>query len=220
MKEAVVFDLDGTLCDDRPRLNDLNSTLDSDKWDKYHRMCESDIPFPAIQKMIRHHITQGREIFIVTARPEAYKDITKAWLEKFGIKYYDLVMKPYEDRGPSWLYKISAINRIEAQGFKVVGAYDDSELVLIEYEREGILAVKCKDGAIVEIYNEDYSGANPNYLETSAAVIGAIAFCELSAWVFGVINVVNPSLLMLTFILVPFIFLMGRIHRRNTSDFI
>ena len=95
-KDIVIFDLDGTLADIDTRRS--FSTKDNGKmdWDKFFDPANisMDQPNPPVIKMAQALDDQGFKIVILSGRSKATKDATKDWLNKFGVPFSVLKMRP------------------------------------------------------------------------------------------------------------------------------
>lgn len=130
---VVMFDLDGTLCDDRWRQhlilsdNVTHGDLDA-KWDAYHAACGQDLP-------INLHLLDGLSTFdvaFVTSRPEKFREKTKQWLREniYSHRNSPLLMRPIGDHRHSPELKVDLMRKHLGGGDNVTDAYDDRQDVL------------------------------------------------------------------------------------------
>src|SRR3546814_17403967 len=83
---AVIFDLDGTICDPSGRLYHLDGEKD---WKSFHAAAGDDTPIDPIVQLVRMLFKAAEAgagldaVLIVTARHDEpnYEQITRAWLE-------------------------------------------------------------------------------------------------------------------------------------------
>ncbi len=88
----VIFDLDGTLADIDHRLHFVqNGNKD---WDGFYAACVDDKPKAAIIELALMCDDAGHEIIISSGRSENVRAQTEAWLEKHGVNYATLLMRP------------------------------------------------------------------------------------------------------------------------------
>lgn len=121
MDEQVIFDLDGTLSDNRHREHLIEG--EDKKWRKYLDKCVEDSP---VQKMVSklNKISEEYEIIILTCRSDEVEEETIDWLEKHNVNYDKLIMLP-EGR---WKIKDSKFKRDELRTMEnPVKAFDDKE---------------------------------------------------------------------------------------------
>jgi uncharacterized HAD superfamily protein len=91
MDEQIIFDLDGTLADNRHREYLIEG--EDKQWRKYLAKCAKDSP---VQKMISmlNEMSEEYEIIILTCRSDEVEEETVEWLEEHGVNYDRLIMLP------------------------------------------------------------------------------------------------------------------------------
>lgn len=116
----AIVDLDGTISDDRHRAH-----LKGD-WDAYNALCESD---PVMNRyIIDDNLAAGRTIVILTARPQNYNAITRAWLNKHwpgDAEHFWVVMRPEGDRRSSPELKVERFEHHALRWEDVREVWDD-----------------------------------------------------------------------------------------------
>jgi phosphoglycolate phosphatase-like HAD superfamily hydrolase len=119
----VLFDLDGTLADDRQRHHHLEGVED---WEAYHSACVDDVAVEAVVVLLRLlRKSDVDQVHILTGRFEQYRDITVEWLGRQGITFDRLHMRPDGDKRKNAEYKRSAIEGLTTQGFDPLLLVDD-----------------------------------------------------------------------------------------------
>lgn len=119
-REAYIFDLDGTVCDERHR----NKFAIAKDWDNYHRLLDGDLPIEQVVK-IMHTLNESAWIILLTARPEKYREMTLAWIDKHGIPCQELHMRPDGDYRTSPELKLEIFTqRIEPE-YDVIAVFED-----------------------------------------------------------------------------------------------
>lgn len=88
-KKIAIFDLDGTLCDNRHR----EHLAQEKKWDAFHAACHLDTIHPHIEAIL-HGLKATHIIVLLTGRDERYLEQTRQWLNDHGITYDFLFMRP------------------------------------------------------------------------------------------------------------------------------
>ena len=73
-----LIDIDGTICDDIPN-------------EEPERMVTAEV-YPDALETLNKWYDEGHIITFFTSRTEAHREVTTAWLEKFGFKYHGLLM--------------------------------------------------------------------------------------------------------------------------------
>lgn len=135
--EAVVVDVDGTLCD----VSGIRHyVVDPDRrnFDKFHRASALCPPIPETIEWVEDHRRRGRAIIVVTARQRTYESITRTWLRKWEVPFDALLMRATRDQRPDKDVKRDILASIRAEGFDVVAAIDDNPGVIALWESESI----------------------------------------------------------------------------------
>lgn len=132
----VLCDVDGTLSswDHRPRLmGDIVTTMEYVAW---HKLCVSD---PAIERnlmLLRALYEAGYRIDLVTARPDECRVETMEWLDRHGVPYAGLLMRPMANSVDGAQIKREwAIGRYTPQ--QVLLVLDDEETCVQMWRAEG-----------------------------------------------------------------------------------
>lgn len=140
MKTAIV-DLDGTLCVIDHRLRHVTGS--NRNWDAFfHGIPDDELnePIAAVVDALRH---AGYEIVLCSGRPEKCRDVTVAWLEKYGIYYSSLYMRPDGDTRPDHIVKKQLLDGIREDGFEPFVVIDDRQSVVDMWREEGLLCLQC-----------------------------------------------------------------------------
>ena len=151
-KDTVIFDLDGTLAliDDRRAL----ATKDNGKmdWGVFFDPSNIDLDLPndPVIKMAQLLDSQGFKIVIFSGRSKATKDVTKDWLNKFGVPFNILKMRPTgngfqfmpDDKlKKKWLDDIFGDNKD-----RILCVFDDRQKVVNMWRDNGIDCFQVADG--------------------------------------------------------------------------
>lgn len=135
-REAVLVDVDGTLCDNRDILHLLVDEAQRD-YDRYHAesmMCPAN---PGTVAWVDAHRQEGRAILIVTARRRRWEGLTDAWLRKHSFAHDGMFMRDDHDERPDDHVKLDMLHGIREQ-YEVIAAIDDHPRVAALWEREKI----------------------------------------------------------------------------------
>ena len=143
-----VFDMDGTLTDNRWR--EYMVPFDSDyqrlsedeieaKWRIFHMAAGNDRPNKQLIKYAKK-VAKDANILILTARPDYAYEVTKKWLKKYGVPFDAIIMRnegEYDTHNYVWkpieLRKFIK-NKLDA----VVEMWDDDERILDAMEKIGV----------------------------------------------------------------------------------
>ncbi len=123
---AVVWDLDGTLADDRARAHFVEVEQGRARdWRSYFDAIDQDPPIAASMEVLRALHAAGLRIVFLTGRPEYTRPKTERWLEANGLTEYDeLLMRPPHDLRPSGFFKVDEIERLRRR-YELVCAFED-----------------------------------------------------------------------------------------------
>ena len=139
MRTAAVFDIDGTLADDRHRRHLIDWTqADPDKrYERYHEAVRVDELINS-ELVNKHHLREDI-IWFLTARPQFCHPHTVDWL-KNNFPYLpsiNIMMRNNEDHRHSPELKLDMLRDLQDRLYDIVAIYDDREDTLIELERHG-----------------------------------------------------------------------------------
>jgi phosphoglycolate phosphatase-like HAD superfamily hydrolase len=135
LPEAVIFDVDGTLCDVRS-IRHLVAGPRRD-FHSFH-MRSVDCPPNEEVKEAAHHARQvGRAVIVVTARMECYRHVTSMWLALNQIPSDALYMRRDGDFRKDFLVKREILAKIRRR-WNPVHAWDDNPEVIALWQQENI----------------------------------------------------------------------------------
>ncbi|HIQ13587.1 MAG TPA: hypothetical protein EYH44_04305 [Thermoprotei archaeon] len=144
MRDAVVYDIDNTLIDVRRRLyiclkeasNGRKiyrlSDLTPEERDRFWEIFLSpkyiylDRPIKETIEEVNAKYDSGLYVIILTGRPENMYRVTISQLNRYGVKFHRIYMRPIHDKNPDYIYKPSQISRILAENFNILEYHDDS----------------------------------------------------------------------------------------------
>jgi len=134
LPEAVIFDVDGTLCD----VSGIRHLLDGPgRFDKFHRMSINCPPHQWVVDAAKAEDAAGRAVLIVTGRSTRYRDITAVWLALHGVPSESMFMRAHDDFRPDDVVKAEILAKIRTR-WTPVAAWDDRPSIVRLWEREGI----------------------------------------------------------------------------------
>lgn len=123
---AAVWDLDGTLSDDRARAHFVEVESGRKRnWESYFDAVDEDPPIAASMEILQALRAHGVRIVYLTGRPEFTRPKTQRWLEANGLDEYDLLlMRPSGERRHAGEFKVDEIRRLRER-YEVVCAFED-----------------------------------------------------------------------------------------------
>lgn len=132
--EAVIFDMDGTLCDVRGIRHLLNGP---GRFHAFHTASIDCPPHPWVVEAARREQAAGRAVLIVTARQARYRNLTAMWLALHGVPSDAMWMRGDHDHRPDYGVKREILAWIRAL-YRPVHAFDDNPSVLELWAEENI----------------------------------------------------------------------------------
>ena len=131
---TIIFDLDGTLADNRHRDNLIEG--DNKRWDKYFEMCFKDEPYKDVIQMCNLFYEIGFHVVILSGRSDRVKDKTVAWLEQNKVSYSELHMRKDSDHRPDTIVKKQIMDR-HFNNVKIFAIFDDRDCVVKMWRDNG-----------------------------------------------------------------------------------
>jgi phosphoglycolate phosphatase-like HAD superfamily hydrolase len=141
---AVVFDVDGVLADATARQHHLNGPGRRD-WQAFFRAAGGDEVIAELARLAEL-IDPSHTLVLLTARPTTILDITVEWLNRNGLRWDLLVMRPAADYLPSPDAKRLAVRELRAAGFDLRLAIDDDRRNVDMFHAEGIPCIYIHSG--------------------------------------------------------------------------
>ncbi|MEX2581829.1 MAG: HAD family acid phosphatase [Gemmatimonadota bacterium] len=123
---AVVWDLDGTLADDRARAHYVEVAEGTKRdWKSYFDAIEEDPPIAASIAILRALHRDGFRVVFLTGRPEYTRGRTERWLKANGLDEYDqLLMRPNGERRPAGEFKSEVLDGLNEK-YEILCAFED-----------------------------------------------------------------------------------------------
>jgi phosphoglycolate phosphatase-like HAD superfamily hydrolase len=139
--KAVVWDLDGTLSDDRARAHYVEVEQGQKRdWESYFDAIEDDPPIAASIELLHALRRSGTRIIYLTGRPEYTRLRTQRWLKANGLDEFDLLlMRPHGERRHAGQFKVEVIQELREK-YEIVCAFED-RMDVAEHLRQSGLAV-------------------------------------------------------------------------------
>lgn len=148
-QQAIIVDLDGTLCDNSYRVQYVDGSQKKD-WDKFNALSANDPVVEWCLDLVKGFDNQGYHIVFLTARQgtDSTKKITEEWLDrnvKPYVPHYSLVMRDVGDYRTDFITKQDLYMQKVAPFYDVAFAIDDKLSVCQMWRSLGIAALHCKD---------------------------------------------------------------------------
>ena len=126
LPRAVIWDLDGTLSDDRARAHFVEVEEGRERdWESYFDAIDEDPPIAASIELLHALRAHGVRIVYLTGRPEFTRPKTERWLKANGLDEYDVLrMRPAGERRHAGRFKVDEVARLREE-YEIVCAFED-----------------------------------------------------------------------------------------------
>lgn len=134
--DAVIADLDGTLCD----VSSIEHLVAGEERDfhAFHAASADCPPNAAAVEAVRDARQRGLGVLIVTSREFIWRDLTLDWLAEHEIPYDELVMRIVGDYRADHVVKAEALDDLQKRGWRVTDAWEDRDDIAELWESRGI----------------------------------------------------------------------------------
>tara|TARA_B110000259_G_scaffold26588_1_gene27506 strand:+ start:1913 stop:2374 length:462 start_codon:yes stop_codon:yes gene_type:complete len=152
MKKTAIFDLDGTLAlidARRAKSTNVNGKMD---WDTFFdpNNIQLDLPNQPVIEMAKMLKEQGHSIVIFSGRSKVTKVATMEWLNKFGVPFDVLKMRPDNSEFkfmPDNKLKQHWLDQLFPDKSSILCIFDDRDKVVKMWRENGIACFQVAEGA-------------------------------------------------------------------------
>jgi hypothetical protein len=149
----IIFDLDGTLADNRHRrwlVEGLDRTGHKKDYDAFFDACPGDTPIVPVIKLF-DTLADTMELQIWSGRSERVRGLTIDWLNThisglYGWPSILTRMRPEKDNTPDDKLKERWLNEELAKGTVIDMVFDDRNKVVAMWRRRGIVCAQVAEG--------------------------------------------------------------------------
>jgi len=144
IRNAVIFDLDGTISDlehRRPMLSERPP-----RWDDFYEACHLDGFNSWAGELRRAMAAAGYKIIILSGRMATVKEKTEDWLDKHNFEYDALVMREAGNTEPDNALKKRFYQDLVKPYFNVLFVVDDRQKVVDMWRELGLVCLQCDKG--------------------------------------------------------------------------
>ena len=143
---TIVFDIDGTLADIEHRLPYIEKDRAKRDWKSFNALCPHDEPIQPIIDVCNEFFKKGKFIVLCTAREESMRKGTVEWLDKHGVNYHSLMMRPLKNFKDDTLIKGDMVDILLKNNCEIELVYDDRPKVIRMFEARNLPVVDCGNG--------------------------------------------------------------------------
>ena len=137
-RNAICFDLDGTLCDVLHRRHFVATKPKN--WGAWNRAMVNDTPNAAVEFVFRaltYYIDKDTDLIFVSGRSDDYREKTEDWLAKHCFEYHSLLMRKERDNRDDSIVKGEIADEIE-KTHNILFVFDDRKRVVDMWVNRGI----------------------------------------------------------------------------------
>ena len=87
----------------------------------------------------------GKKIILASGRPERTRVATEEWLQRNGVAYDDLFMRPDNDHRADTILKSQMLDAILADGDDISFVIDDRPTVVAMWRERGLVCLQCRN---------------------------------------------------------------------------
>jgi len=140
---AVVFDIDGVLSDAAGRQHFIEHGRRD--WSAFFEACGDD---PVIEEVARlvELLDPALAVVLLTGRPLRVRPQTRAWLDRYGLRWDLLVMRDRGDYSQVTVFKRGVVHDLRIYGFDLRLAMEDDPSNHAMFVDEGIPCVYIHSG--------------------------------------------------------------------------
>jgi len=148
---CYLFDIDGTIADLHHRLHFIRTEGQKKDWRSFFAATKDDKPIPHIIELA-HKLWATTQIVFVSGRSDECREDTEAWLEQQGFGYVGersvrhLYMRKAGDYRADDIVKGELLDRILADGYEPIMAFDDRKRVVDMWRARGIPCAQVAEG--------------------------------------------------------------------------
>lgn len=138
-RNAVIFDLDGTICDVTHRRHFVATKPKN--WKAWNEGMVNDTPNAAVEFVFRALNNASNaadtDLIFVSGRSDDYREKTEEWLNKYNFAYNALFMRKCKDNRDDSIVKGEIADEIE-KTHNILFVFDDRKRVVDMWTRRGV----------------------------------------------------------------------------------
>jgi len=139
---CYLFNLDGTLSDLTHRLHHIQK--EPKDWNAFFDGCVNDAPVPHIVELALT-LAESLPVVFVSGRSDRVRSETSLWLVRLGLDG-PIYMRKDGDHRPDQLVKGELLDKILADGYAPIMAFDDRDQVVKMWREKGVPCAQVADG--------------------------------------------------------------------------
>lgn len=140
---CYIIDIDGTIADVTHRLHHIQSTPKN--WDAFFEACDGDAPIEHM-RALTNALGEAHAVVYASGRPERTRAKTWNWIVEHGFGDGVLYMRADGDHRDDSIVKAEMLDRIRADGYQPLLAFEDRSRVVEMWRRLGIPCAQVAPG--------------------------------------------------------------------------
>jgi len=152
-KQAIIWDIDGTLSNPEHRSIYVNCEKKDRDFDKFRELAYLDTPKIVEIGICNGNHLNGFKVIFCTGRLESDREMTIKWLKDHGVAAahavvpLDLRMRPDERQfEKDYVVKSDILDEILNEGYTVHMVYDDRDQVVKMFRKRGLICHQVQNG--------------------------------------------------------------------------
>jgi hypothetical protein len=141
---VAVFDLDGVLSDAAGRQHYLDGS-GRKNWTGFFDAVGDDPLVIEVNRLLEL-LDPRLTVVLLTARPLRVRPLTLAWLERYGVRWDLLVMRPDGDYQPAVTFKKAVVGALRGLGFEPRIAFEDDRRNVAMFRDAGVPCIYIHSG--------------------------------------------------------------------------
>jgi len=140
-----VFDMDGVLSDATGRQHFLDGTSGRKDWRAFFAASGDDPLIEDVHRLLAL-LDTSLTIVLLTARPTTVREQTLAWLDRYGVRWDLLVMRPERQYQPALDFKGAMVTALRTAGLDLQIAFEDDRRNVAMFREAGVPCVYIHSG--------------------------------------------------------------------------
>jgi phosphoglycolate phosphatase-like HAD superfamily hydrolase len=148
-QKAIIFDLDGTLCNTDHRQHFVQGEYKKKDFDKFYENMHLDPPHAWCVNLVHLYYNAGYKIFFCSGRPDNYREKTEVWIHQhtlLRLSEYVLMMRPAGNYGDDRIIKEAMYRTGIEPEYMVEVVIDDRQKVVDMWRAIGLTCLQCAPG--------------------------------------------------------------------------
>jgi hypothetical protein len=155
---TLIIDIDGTVANAEHRLHHIQKTPKD--WNAFYEQMGDDEPiYPVIEMINAFYAQHSPNAYVVTGRPERYRDVTMDWLERYcswgpysadlsrNLTFDKLLMRKDDDHRADYIVKAERTSWLPKGLFNDVIVFEDRDRCVQMWRSRGFTVFQPTDGA-------------------------------------------------------------------------